>query len=76
MTPIDTYDLPESLQELLLEVEQTKTPLTINHQGKPLVIVYPAKAQEPRPAFGFMEGSGEIIGDIVTPVEQVWDVLQ
>jgi antitoxin VapB len=76
MTPIDTHDLPESLQELLLEVEQTKTPLTINHQGKPLVIIYPAKAQNSRPAFGFMEGSGEILGDIVTPIEQPWDVLQ
>jgi hypothetical protein len=76
MTPIDTHDLPESLQELLLEVEQTKTPLTINHQGKPLVIVYPAIVQKSRPAFGFMEGSGEIMGDIVTPIEQPWDVLQ
>jgi antitoxin VapB len=76
MTPIDTYDLPESLQELLLEVEQTKTPLTINHQGKPLVIIYPAKAQNSRPAFGFMEGSGKILGDIATLIEQPWDVLQ
>ena len=31
-----------------------------------------------RPAFGFMSGTGKILGDIVAPVlaENTWDVLQ
>ncbi len=76
MTQITTSELPEALQNLLLQVEQTKTPLTVIHEGKPLVVIYPAKVAKPRPAFGFMQGSGEILDDIVTPVEQPWEVLQ
>jgi hypothetical protein len=31
-----------------------------------------------RPAFGFMKNTGEILGDVVTPIlpETAWDVLQ
>ena len=76
MTQITTSELPEALQRLLLQVEQTNIPLTVTHEGKPLVIIYPAKVQKPRPAFGFMQGSGEILGDIVAPVEQPWEVMQ
>ncbi|MEM9266281.1 MAG: type II toxin-antitoxin system Phd/YefM family antitoxin [Cyanobacteria bacterium P01_F01_bin.13] len=76
MTQITTSELPEGLQSLLLEVEQTNTPLTVIHEGKPLVIIYPAKVPKPRPEFGFMQGSGEILGDIVAPVEQPWEILQ
>jgi antitoxin VapB len=76
MTQLTTSDLPEALQKLFLEVEQTNTPLTIIHEGKPLVVIYPAKNRKSRPPFGFMKGQGEILGDIIAPVEQPWEVLQ
>lgn len=31
------------------------------------------KVQKSRPPFGFMQGTGEVNGDIVEPVEQNWD---
>ncbi len=76
MTQITTNELPETLQTLFIEVERTKTPLTIIHEGKPLVIIYPATSQNPRPCFGIMKGSGEILGDLITPEPQPWEVLE
>ncbi|AMW26890.1 MULTISPECIES: type II toxin-antitoxin system Phd/YefM family antitoxin [Arthrospira] len=76
MTEITTHELPQILQNLFLEVERTKTPITVIHEGKPLVIIYPATPSDERPAFGVMKGSGEILGDIITPDPQPWDVLQ
>jgi len=48
--------------------ERTKKPLTVIHDGEPLVIIYPATPQPQRPAFGAMKGSGEILGDVIAPV--------
>ncbi|HBQ98233.1 MULTISPECIES: hypothetical protein [unclassified Roseofilum] len=75
MTEITTTELPETLQNLLIEVEQTKIPLTILHEGKPLAIVYPATNPIERPSFGVIKGTGEILGDIIEPVAEAWDVL-
>ncbi|MDJ1183820.1 hypothetical protein [Roseofilum casamattae] len=43
MKEITITELPESLQHLAMEVAQTKNPLAIMHEGKPLAIVYPAR---------------------------------
>lgn len=76
MAQITTTELPQTLQTLLIEVERTKTPLTVIHERKPLVVIYPANTQASRPAFGAMKGSGEILGDLVTPVAESWEVLE
>ncbi|MEP6517719.1 type II toxin-antitoxin system Phd/YefM family antitoxin [Microcoleus vaginatus] len=68
MALITTTELPQTLQTLLIEVERTKTPLTVIHEGKALAIIYPATTQTPRPVFGTMKGSGEILGDLIAPV--------
>jgi len=57
-------------------VERTKTPLTVIHEGKALVIIYPATTQAARPTFGAMKGSGEILGDLIAPVAELWEVLE
>ncbi|MBD2388734.1 type II toxin-antitoxin system Phd/YefM family antitoxin [Cylindrospermum sp. FACHB-282] len=58
--------------------ERTKTPLTVTHDGEPLVIIYPATPQPQRPAFGAIKGSGEILGDIIASVipATTWEALQ
>jgi hypothetical protein len=73
---ITTLDLPEAIQKLFLEVEQSNQPLTVTHEGKAIVVVMPAPPAKPRPGPGFMKGQGEILGDIVSPVEQPWEVMQ
>ncbi|MDF0553073.1 type II toxin-antitoxin system Phd/YefM family antitoxin [Kamptonema sp. UHCC 0994] len=76
MAQITTNELPQTLQTLLIEVERTKTPLTVIHEGKALVIIYPATTQTLRPSFGAMKGSGEILGDLIAPVAEPWEVLE
>jgi antitoxin (DNA-binding transcriptional repressor) of toxin-antitoxin stability system len=74
---VTTIELPEALQTLFLKVEQTNQAVTVTHQGKPIVVITPANPSKPRrPAFGFMQGQGEILGDIIAPVEQPWEVRQ
>ena len=65
---ITTDDLPESLQKLLLEIQQTNTPLTITHEGKAIAIITPTQPKS-RPPAGFMKDQGEILGDILSPIE-------
>ncbi|NEN91678.1 MAG: type II toxin-antitoxin system Phd/YefM family antitoxin [Okeania sp. SIO3H1] len=76
MTEITIDELPQSLQTLFVEVERTKTPLTVIHKGKPLAIIYPATTQTKRPPCGVMKGTGKILGDIVAPVDEPWNVLE
>lgn len=76
MTQVTINELPENFQKLLLEVEKTNTPLTVTQSGEPIVVIYSAKTFRPRPAPGFMKGSGKILGDIVTPINERWDALQ
>lgn len=78
MQQISTNELPENLQQLFTEVQRTKIPLTITHEGKPLVIISPATTQSKRATFGVMKGSGNILGDLITPAVPLsdWEVLQ
>jgi antitoxin (DNA-binding transcriptional repressor) of toxin-antitoxin stability system len=78
MLQISTKELPENLQQLLTEVQQTQTPLIVFHEGKPLVIISPATTRPERATFGAMKGSGEILGDLIDPVVPIntWEVLQ
>lgn len=68
MEHIASSELPETLQQLFTEKQRTKTPLTVTHEGEPLVIIYPATSQPQRPAFGAIKGSGEILADVIAPV--------
>ncbi|MEM6399637.1 MAG: type II toxin-antitoxin system Phd/YefM family antitoxin [Cyanobacteria bacterium P01_D01_bin.116] len=78
MQKITTNELPENLQKLFTEIQRTKTPLTVTHEGKPLVIISPATTQPKRATFGAMKASGEILEDLITPAVPVstWEVLQ
>ena len=78
MPQISTNELPENLQQLFTEIQRTQTPLTVIHEGKPLVIISPATTKPKRPTFGAMKGSGEILGDLVSPAvpSNTWEALQ
>jgi hypothetical protein len=73
---ITTTELPETLQKLFLEIGQTHQSLTVTHEGSPIVVISSAIPKKTRPSFGFMQGRGEILDDLIDPVDQPWDVLQ
>ena len=78
MEHIASSELPETLQQLFTEIQRTKTPLTVTHDGEPLVIIYPASPQPQRPGFGALKGSGEILGDVIGSVipATAWEAFQ
>lgn len=48
------------------EVQSKREPVLITKRGKPVAKLVPAD-DKPDPIFGFLEGKGEILGDIVSP---------
>ncbi|MEC4880030.1 MAG: type II toxin-antitoxin system Phd/YefM family antitoxin [Scytonema sp. PMC 1070.18] len=78
MQQITTNELPETLRQLFTKVQRTKAPLTVTHEGEPLVVIYPAATQPKRPTFGAMKGTGEILGDLIAPAlpANTWEALK
>jgi hypothetical protein len=76
MTQITLSELSESLHQVFRDIEQSNNPLTVTYEGKPLVIITSATSPKPRPAAGAMKGQGAILGDIMTPLEEPWEVLR
>jgi hypothetical protein len=60
-----------SIIEVLLETLKKDMPTDLALQTAP-------EGHPKRPAFGFMKGTGEILGDIIMPAlsEKEWEVLQ
>jgi prevent-host-death family protein len=60
---------------LLDEVERTGNSLVITKKGKPVAEVVPHKPPK-RNFIGLLKGRGEILGDIISPIEVEWEALK
>jgi prevent-host-death family protein len=60
---------------LLDDVGRTGDPLVITKKGKPLAKLVPYK-QEKRKLIGILKGRGEILGDIISPIDVEWEALK
>ena len=60
------------------EVQKTKQPVRVTRRGKPIAEVVPASPKPAKNLFGFMKGTVEILGDIVSPASdpEDWEVLR
>jgi len=60
---------------LMDEVQMKRTPLTITKNGKPVACLVPAPIEGRDPIFGFYEGKGKIVGDIMAPLytDEEWE---
>lgn len=63
---------------ILDQVHKTKRPVRITRRGKPVAEVVPPMPESRNDIFGFMKGSVEILGDIVSPANdpEDWEVLR
>ena len=60
---------------LLDRVNKTKKPLRVTRRGKPVAdIVPPAEIRGEREWLGWMAGTAEIVGDVVSPVIDLDDI--
>jgi prevent-host-death family protein len=58
---------------LLDEVHQSRKEIVITKRGRAVARLLPADEELPQ-IFGRMRGSAEILGDIVAPVGEKWNV--
>lgn len=64
---------------VLERVRRTRKPVRITRFGKPVAeVVPPSPPPRPRNWLGAMEGTGRIVGDIISPAsdESDWEVLR
>lgn len=61
--------------ELMDAVERTGRSVVVTKRGRPVAMLSPVRVAH-RSAFGFMKGRIEILGDIVEPIDAVWNAEQ
>ncbi len=52
---------------ILDQVADTREPVTVTKNGRPVARILPMPAEEQDPIFGFYKGKIEVVGDIVSP---------
>jgi prevent-host-death family protein len=57
---------------LLDEVQQSRKEVVITKRGRPVARLVPVEEKVPS-VFGRMKGSIEILGDIIAPIDEVWE---
>ena len=60
--------------KLLDQVAEDRQPLVITKHGKPVAQVVPMPHDVE--LFGAMRGSGEILGDIISPLDVEWEAIK
>lgn len=58
---------------LLDEVQRERKEIVITKRGKPVARIVPVETEKTPKIFGRMKGSGMIIGDIISPIGEIWD---
>jgi prevent-host-death family protein len=58
---------------LLDEVQRERKEIIITKRGKPVARIVPVEAKQIPNLFGRMKGSVEILGDIISPIGEIWD---
>ena len=72
---INATEFKAKCLKLVDEVAQTREPIVITKRGKPVAQVVPIEEETPTSHFGYMAGTIEITGDIISPIEEEWSVL-
>ncbi len=59
---------------LLDEVQQKREEIIVTKRGKPVARLVPVdEEKKKRDTFGYMKGTGIILGDIISPSGEIWD---
>lgn len=77
MEEIRLTTFQENIYSVINAVIHSRKPILISDKGKFLVKIVPFAYSKPGPWMGCMRDTGEITGDIISPVEDshVWEVL-
>lgn len=61
--------------KLMNDMARKREPIIVTKRGRPVAKVVPVEPEEPKSWFGYMEGTIDITGDIVSPVEEDWAAM-
>jgi prevent-host-death family protein len=75
-TTIPAGEFKAKCLKLLDKVAEDRQPLIITKHGKPVAQLVPVPAEARRDLFGALRGSGVIVGDIISPLENEWEALK
>jgi len=62
--------------QLMDQVQQSRQEIVITKHGKPVAKLVPVEESAAQSVFGYLQGTVEIVGDIVSPLEEDWQVEQ
>lgn len=58
---------------VMSDVQQTREEVLITKHGKPLVKLVPVESDEAPSLLGYLQGTVQVTGDIISPVEESWE---
>jgi prevent-host-death family protein len=58
--------------QIMDEVAESGEPVVITKNGKPVSKLMPVD-ERPKTLFGALKGTGRILGDIISPIDVVWE---
>jgi len=58
---------------LLDEVQRQRKEILITKRGRPVAKLVPVKGEREENFIGSMKGTMEIVGDIISPIDEKWD---
>ncbi len=73
MRTIKASEFKAKCLKIMDEVASTGEPVMITKNGVPITQLIPAR-RKPETLFGSMKGSVTYIGDIISPVDEDWEV--
>lgn len=75
MRTITATEFKNRAAEVLKEVAASGETVLVTRRGKPLVRVEPVSSNPQPIRLGAMQGTAEILGDLVSPVFEEWETL-
>ena len=58
------------------QVQQSRKEIVITKHGKPVAKLVPVEESAAKFVFGYLQGTVEIVGAIVSPLQEDWEVEQ
>lgn len=71
--PIPATQFKAQCLAILDTVQRKRTTVIISKHGKPVAKLVPMDTDRVPSLYGSMKGTGREIGDIISPIEDVWD---
>ena len=75
-TTISTSELKARCSKVVSSVAGNRTVVVITKHGRPIAKLVPLDEDEPASLFGFAKGEITVHGDIIEPIDVVWEATR